>query len=114
MVDATTSVGRLREHVRQFVHAREWERFHTPKDLAMAISIEASELLELFLWGGLEARPEMSSEQRTPVGDELADVMIYGLRLANVLDIDLFQALRSKLQNDQANYWAGRLPGPAR
>src|SRR5438034_11505165 len=93
MVDATTSAGRLREHVRQFVHAREWERFHTPRDLAMAISIEASELLELFLWGGLEAPPEMSSERRTTVGDELADVMIYGRRLANVRDIDPSQAI---------------------
>ena len=114
MVDATTSVGRLREHVRQFVHAREWERFHTPRDLAMAISIEASELLELFLWDGLEARPEMSPQRRTTVGDELADVMIYGLSLANVLDIDLSEAIVSKLKKDEAKYPADRFRGRAR
>src|SRR5438105_15955014 len=98
MVDATTSVGRLREHVRQFVHARDWERFHTPKDLAIAISIEASELLELFLWDGLEASPQMASEDRTAVRAELADVIIYGLSLANLLDIDQSDAPFSKLQ----------------
>ncbi len=114
MVDATTSVGRLREHVRQFVHARDWERFHTPKDLAMAISIEASELLELFLWDGLEASPQMSSEDRTAFGDELADVMIYGLSLANVLDIDLSDAILSKLKKDEAKYPADRFRGRAR
>src|SRR5207247_4503498 len=94
-------VGRLREHVRQCVLAREWQRFHTPRNLAMAISSEASELLELFLWGGLEAPPEMSSERRTTVGDELADVMIYGLSVANVLDIDLSEAIVSKLKKDE-------------
>ena len=114
MVDATTSVGRLREHVRQFVHARDWERIHTPKDLAMAISIEASELLELFLWDGLEAPPQMPSEDRTAVGDELADVMIYGLSLANVLDIDLSDAILSKLKKDEAKYPADRFRGRAR
>src|SRR5437773_12213392 len=114
MVDATTSVGRLRELVRQFVHAREWERVHTPRALAMAISLEASELLELYLWDGLEARPEMSPQQRTTVGDELADVMIYGLSLANVLDIDLSEAIVSKLKKDEAKYPADRFRGRAR
>src|SRR5436853_7448418 len=98
MVDATTSVGRLREHVRQFVHAREWERFHTPRDLDMGISLEASDLLELFLWGGLEAPPEMAPERGTTVGDELADVMIYGHSPANVLGVDLSGAVLSQLK----------------
>src|SRR5438046_10391583 len=80
----------------------------------MAISIQCSELLDLSLWGGLEAAPEMSSERRTTVGDELADVMIYGLSLANVLDIDLSEAIVSKLKKDEAKYPADRFRGRAR
>ena len=85
MADTTTSVGELRDRVRQFVHARDWERFHAPKDLAMAISIEASELLERFLWRGAGTPAELSSEDRSAIGEELADVLIYSLSLANTL-----------------------------
>src|SRR5256885_13887506 len=79
MADTTTSVGELRDRVRQFVHARDWERFHAPKDLAMAISIEASELLERFLWRGSGTPAGLSSEDRSAIAEELADVFIYGL-----------------------------------
>src|SRR5467141_1386615 len=104
MVDATTSVGELRERVRQFVHARDWERFHAPKDLAMAISIEASELLELFLWQGSGS---------SAVADELADVLIYGLSLANALEMDLSEAMLAKLKKDEAKYPPDRYRGRA-
>jgi NTP pyrophosphatase (non-canonical NTP hydrolase) len=114
MVDATTSVGELREHVRQFVHARDWERFHSPKDLAMAISIEASELLELFLWRESGTPAELSSEDRLAVAEELADVLIYGLGLANTLKIDLSEAMLAKLKKDEAKYPADRYRGRAR
>jgi NTP pyrophosphatase (non-canonical NTP hydrolase) len=114
MVDATTSVGQLREHVRQFVHAREWEQFHSPQDLAMAISIEASELLEIFLWGGPGPPTEPPDEGRSAVADELADVLIYGLSLANVLGIDLSEAILSKLKRDEAKYPADQFRGRAR
>src|SRR5436853_5053802 len=96
MADATTSVGELRDRVRQFVHARDWERFHAPRDLAMAISIEASELLERFLWRGSGTLAELSSEDRSAIADELADVLIYGLSLANALEIDLYGGMNAK------------------
>jgi NTP pyrophosphatase (non-canonical NTP hydrolase) len=114
MVDATTSVGRLREDVRQFVHARDWGQFHTPKDLAMAISIEASELLEIFLWNRAEPPSQLADEHRAAVADELADVMIYGLSLANVLELDLSEAILSKLKKDEVKYPADRFRGRAR
>jgi len=114
MVDGTTSVGELRERVRQFVHARDWERFHSPRDLAMAISIEASELLERFLWRGSGSPAELSSEDRSAVADELADVLIYGLSLANALDMDLSEAVLSKLMKDEAKYPPDRYRGRAR
>src|SRR2546421_5177975 len=104
MADATTSVGELRDRVRQFVQARDWERFHAPKDLAMAISIEASELLERFLWRGSGTPEELSSEDRSAISDELADVLIYCLSLANALEMDLSEAILAKLKKDEAEY----------
>jgi NTP pyrophosphatase (non-canonical NTP hydrolase) len=114
MVDATTSVGQLRERVRQFVHARDWESFHTPKDLAMAISIEASELLDLFLWREAGGSKDLRPADRSAVGEELADVIIYGLSLANALDLDLSDAVFSKLRMDEAKYPVDRFRGRAR
>lgn len=114
MVDATTSVGQLRERVRQFVHARDWESFHSPKDLAMAISIEASELLDLFLWRGVEGSKDLEPAARSAVAEELADVVIYGLSLANALDLDLSDAVVSKLRLDESKYPVDRFRGRAR
>ena len=114
MVDATTSVGQLRERVRQFVHARAWEPFHTPKDLAMAISIEASELLERFLWRAGAGSNDLALAERSAVAQELADVVIYSLSLANALDLDLSDAVLSKLRIDEAKYPVDQFRGRAR
>src|SRR5207302_9565969 len=100
MADATTSVGELRDRVRQFVRARDWERFHAPKDLAMAISLVASELLERFLWRGSGTPAELSSEDRSAISEELADVLIYGLSLANALEMDLPDAMLAQITKD--------------
>src|SRR5947207_12807148 len=114
MADTTTSVGELRDRVRQFVHARDWERFHARRDLAMAISIEASELLERFLWRGSETPAGLSSEDRSAIAEELADVFIYGLSLANALEMDLSEAMLAKLKKDEAKYPPDRYRGRAR
>ena len=112
MADAATTVGDLREHVRRFVHAREWEAFHTPKDLAIALSVEASELLERFLWRESDAA-KMTAEDRSLAGEELADVLIYGMSLADVLDLDLSEAVIDKLRKDEAKYPTSRFRGRA-
>src|SRR5437016_7721747 len=114
MVDATTSVGQLRERVRQFVHARDWESFHTPKDLAIAISIEASELLDVFLWHADAGTKELQPADRSAVAEELADVIIYGLSLANALDLDLSDAVHANLRLDESKYPVDRFRGRAR
>ena len=80
----------------------------------MAISIEASELLERFLWRESETPADMSSEDRTAVADELADVLIYGLSLANSLEMDLSEAVLAKLKKDEAKYPPDRYRGRAR
>jgi len=80
----------------------------------MAISIEASELLERFLWRGSGTFAELSSEDRSAIAEELADVLIYGLSLANALDMDLSEAILAKLKKDEAKYPSDRYRGRAR
>ncbi|TLZ76098.1 MAG: nucleotide pyrophosphohydrolase [Methanobacteriota archaeon] len=114
MVDGTTTVGALRTAVRRFVRERDWERFHLPKDLAIAISVEASELLERFLWRDPAPAATLSSEDRSAIAEELADVVIYGVSLADVLEVDLSDAVLAKLKKDEAKYPADRYRGRAR
>src|SRR5437867_10531487 len=111
MVDGTTTVGALRTAVRRFVRERDWERFHLPKDLAIAISIEASELLERFLWRDPAPSATLSSEDRSAIAEELADVVIYGVSLADGLEVDLSDAVLAKLKKDEAKYPADRYRG---
>ena len=80
----------------------------------MAISIEASELLERFLWRGSGTPAELSSEDRSAIAEELADVLIYGLSLANALEMDLSEAMLAKLKKDEAKYPPDRYRGRAR
>lgn len=114
MVDETITVGALRARVRQFVRERDWERFHLPKDLAIAISIEASELLERFLWREPVSASTLSPDDRAAVAEELADVVIYGLSLVDVLEVDLSDAVLAKLTKDESKYPADRFRGRAR
>ncbi len=113
MADATTTVSELRERVQAFVRARDWERFHAPKELALAISIESAELVERFLWREAVPAASLSVEDRASIAEELSDVFIYGLSLANALDLDLSNAIRAKLSKDEAKYPTGRFRGRA-
>lgn len=93
------------ERIRAFADEREWNQFHTPKNLAMALSVEASELVEIFQWlTPEEAAAVMSTERGQAVRDEVADVMTYLLRFADVLDIDLDAAMESKTAQSAQRY----------
>lgn len=92
----------LRDELRRFAAERDWERFHSPKNLAMALTAEAAELVEHFQWRS-QARPEAMDE----IGQELADVLIYLVRLADRLDVDLVAAVERKMAIN-----AGRFPLP--
>jgi len=94
----------LRDLVRQFARERNWEQFHTPNHLAAALSIEASELLELFLWRDPLSDSSLDPKLRERVADELADVLIYLIRLADVLEIDLKEATLHKLATNAEKY----------
>lgn len=94
----------LREALRAFAAERDWERFHTPKNLAMALAGEAGEVIEHFQWLTPEASAALSAEHREEVALELADVLLYLVRLADVLGIDLADAARRKLAINATRY----------
>lgn len=106
MNDASTPVAVLRERIRGFVEARDWKQFHTPKNLAMALAIEAAELMEHFQWLTPEESRDVASrpEDLHAVGEELADVMCYALALANELGIDVASTMLAKMLKNEQKY----------
>lgn len=104
----------LGETLREFARERDWEQFHSPKNLAMALAAETGELVELFQWLSEEqsACPDPARKQR--MGEEMADLLIYLVRLADRLDLDLEQAVHQKLQQNRDKYPASRVRGDAR
>ena len=116
MADETTTVADLRQRVAAFVAARDWEQFHTPGHLSVAIAIEAAELMEHFQWlTETQAAAAVEDEkERAAVADELADVLIYALSLANALDVDASQAVIAKLERNKHRFPVDRWRGQAR
>lgn len=110
---STDSLAELRTALRAFAAERDWERFHTPKNLAMALAGEAGEVIEHFQWLSEAQSAALDATQREQVALELADVLLYLLRLADVLDIDLAAAARRKLAINRARYPVERARGRA-
>lgn len=112
MADEETLVNDLKKSVSEFVKERDWERFHNPKDLAISLSIESNELLELFQWRGVEDIDVGSDEIADKVQEELADVVIYALSLANAANIDISEAVAGKIRKNEGKYpvdeWKGK------
>jgi NTP pyrophosphatase (non-canonical NTP hydrolase) len=102
---------RLKERVRAFAAARDWEQFHSPKNLAMALSVEAAELLEVFQWLTEAESRSLGPQAHAAAADEIADVLLYLLRLADVLDIDVADAARRKLASNELRYPADKARG---
>ncbi len=88
----------------KFMQDRDWRQFHNPKDLAMALSIEASELSELFLWVTAEKLDKRVKEKHNDIKDEMADVAVYLFELAKVLNIDIFEAVEQKMKKNAEKY----------
>jgi NTP pyrophosphatase (non-canonical NTP hydrolase) len=111
---ADSDLVQLRDLVRSFVDERDWDQFHTPKNLASALSVEAAELLEHFQWlqhGRLE---ELGPDKLVEVRHEMADVLVYLVRLADKLDVDLFAAVQEKMVLNREKYPAEQVRGDAR
>ncbi len=107
-------LAELKSRVRAFVAERDWERFHSPKNLAMALSVEASELVELFQWLTEEESGTLDDAARGRVAQELADVLWFLVRLSDRLDIDLLEAAELKLAENAKKYPADRVRGQSR
>lgn len=104
-MDDTTTVEELKELVRELVQDRDWEPFHNPKDLAIGVITEASELLEHFRFKSEQEMQEiLSGPKRTEIENELADVLIFVLEFARMNDIDLSQACQSKVAEVAQKY----------
>ena len=114
--DASSSVAELRKLVADFVAQRDWSQFHAPKNISMALAIEAAELMEHFQWISPEASREIPHDPDTlaAVGEELSDVFGYTLAMANELGIDISTAFRAKMVKNAEKYPAEEFRGKYR
>ncbi len=115
MNDDTTTIAALKEQVEAFTVARDWLQFHSPKNLSMAIAAEAAELMEHFLWcdGSSSERLLVDPVLAVAIGEEVADIAIYTLELANVIGLDLTEAIAAKMQVNAEKYPVDKAKGSA-
>ena len=113
MSDEQTTLGELRSLINSFVDEREWQQFHSPKNLSMSISIESSELMELFQWLSLEEAKEVmkAGETRENAIDEIADIIIYAIAFCNRNNIDISNAIKQKMEKNIKKYPADKFKG---
>ena len=106
-------MNELRYAVKEFIEEREWEQFHSPKNLVMALSVEVAEIVEHFQWLTEEQSQELPPEKLAEVMEEIGDVMIYLTEIAAKLDIDPVEAAKSKLEINRQKYPAELVRGKA-
>jgi NTP pyrophosphatase (non-canonical NTP hydrolase) len=111
--DNTTTVAELRKLVSEFVAERDWSQFHSPKNVSMALAIEAAELMEHFQWLTTDASRDLAADPKklAEVGEELADVVGYSFALANELGLDISSAVRAKMVKNAQKYPAEKYRG---
>ncbi len=98
------SLQELRSRIDAFVKERDWEQFHTPKNLAMAMIVEAAEVVEHFQWDSAQESATLTEQRKTEIGHELADTLVYLLRIADVCGIDLIAAANAKIALNAQKY----------
>lgn len=113
-LDPGASLEALRDSLRRFASDRDWSQFHTPKNIATALTVEAAELLENFQWLREGSSAELGPARLAEVRQELADVLIYLVMLADKLDVDLLQATRDKLAENAEKYPVDKARGTSR
>ena len=104
MANTQDSLEQLRNKINQFVSERDWAQFHTPKNLAMAMIVEAAELVEQFQWDTPQESQQLPPKKCEAVANELADTFVYLLRIAEVLKIDLIEATNKKIELNALKY----------
>ncbi|HHZ88121.1 MAG TPA: nucleotide pyrophosphohydrolase [Chromatiaceae bacterium] len=108
------SLEDLRRRLSAFARERDWEQFHSPKNLSMALIAECAELVEHFQWLSEEASLQLNDEKRREVSLELADILIYTIRCADRVGVDLIQAAEEKIAINEDRYPVDRVRGDAR
>jgi dCTP diphosphatase len=111
------NLDEISNYLTNFAKERNWEQFHTPKNLACALSVEASELLEIFQWKtALEENNlfDKKNPERKKIEDEISDVVTYAIRLCDVLDINLEKVMKRKFKENEEKYPADQVKGSAR
>jgi dCTP diphosphatase len=101
----------LLQNIRDFTRERDWEQFHSPKNLAMALSVEIAEIVEIFQWLTEDESRRLDDGKRAELSDEIGDVVIYLMNLADKLDIDPIGAARRKLEKNKEKYPAHQVKG---
>lgn len=104
----------LRETVRQFAAERDWDQFHSPKNLSMALVVEVAELVEHFQWLTEKQSADLSPDKRIEVEAEMADILIYLIRLADKLNVNLVQAVECKIKDNESKYPSEKVRGSAK
>ncbi|MGO4550481.1 nucleotide pyrophosphohydrolase [Lysobacter sp. 2RAF19] len=106
-------IQQLQERLTAFAHERDWDQFHTPRNLATALSVEAAEILEHFQWLTDAQAQTLPDTKRAAVGEELADVLLYLVQLARKLDVDLVRAANEKIEKNAVKYPVEKAKGRA-
>ena len=101
----------LKTYIKEFIRVRDWEQYHAPKNLAMALSAEAAEILEIFQWKKTE--DELSEKELSALRQEIGDVLIYLIELADKFGIDIIEAAREKMLLNESKYPAEKVKGKA-
>jgi len=104
----------IRQHVVKFAFERDWDQFHSPKNLTMALSVEVAELMEHFQWLSEEQSRNLDPDTLINVAKEIADVQVYLVRLADVLKVDILQSVAIKMQENAEKYPADKVRGSAK
>lgn len=107
-------IASIKRELEEFVNERDWDKFHTPKNLSMALTIEATELMELFLWLNNEEVAAISPNKLEKIEDEVADILIYLIRIATKLNIDINNAVNKKIEKNRNKYPAELVRGSAK
>ena len=111
MSDDQITLQQLKEKMAAFVAERDWQQFHTPKNLSMSISIEAAELMEHFQWLTIEQSKNLEPDALADIGEELADIVIYSLSLSNALGLDLSKTVLAKMEKNIRKYPSEKVRG---
>ena len=105
--------GQIKNEIKEFVEERDWEQFHTPKNLSMALSVEASELLEIFQWQKEEEHKNATEKEKEMIKDEIADILYYLVRISEKLNINIEEAFFNKMKKNREKYPKESVKGKA-